>query len=32
LEHCGHCPHDEQPDAFNALLLNWLRQFSRADT
>ena len=31
LEHCGHCPHDERPDAFNAVLLGWLRQFSGAD-
>ena len=31
VEHCGHCPHDEQPEAFNALLLGWLRQFSGAD-
>jgi len=31
VEHCGHCPHDEHPADFNALLLDWLRQFSRAD-
>lgn len=24
LEHCGHCPHDEDPDQFNATLLGWL--------
>lgn len=24
VEHCGHCPHDERPEAFNALLLHWL--------
>ena len=32
LEHCGHCPHDEQAERFNSLLLGWLRQFSGADT
>lgn len=32
LEHCGHCPHDEQAEVFNTLLLGWLRQFSGADT
>lgn len=31
VEHCGHCPHDERPEAFNRLLLGWLRQFSGAD-
>ncbi|WNC22644.1 MULTISPECIES: alpha/beta fold hydrolase [unclassified Thermosynechococcus] len=25
LDHTGHCPHDEQPDRVNALLLDWLR-------
>ncbi|WP_225867256.1 alpha/beta fold hydrolase [Cyanobium sp. PCC 7001] len=24
LEHCGHCPHDEVPEHFNAALLRWL--------
>ena len=24
IEHCGHCPHDERPETFNALLLEWL--------
>ncbi|MEB3235864.1 MAG: alpha/beta fold hydrolase [Cyanobacteriota bacterium] len=24
LPGCGHCPHDEQPQAFNTLLLRWL--------
>jgi pimeloyl-ACP methyl ester carboxylesterase len=24
LPGCGHCPHDEQPDAFNGLVLHWL--------
>jgi len=24
LEHAGHCPHDEYPEQFNALLLDWL--------
>lgn len=27
LENAGHCPHDEYPDKFNSLLLNWLEQF-----
>jgi len=27
VEHCGHCPHDERPEAFNALVLGWLRPF-----
>jgi pimeloyl-ACP methyl ester carboxylesterase len=26
LRHCGHCPHDEVPEAFNAVLLTWLAQ------
>ncbi|WP_396099558.1 alpha/beta fold hydrolase [Cyanobium sp. WAJ14-Wanaka] len=26
LEHCGHCPHDEVPQAFNQALLQWLEQ------
>ncbi len=26
IEGSGHCPHDEHPDAFNALLLEWLVQ------
>ena len=26
IEGSGHCPHDEHPDAFNALLLQWLAQ------
>ncbi|MFN4280484.1 alpha/beta fold hydrolase [Thermosynechococcus sp.] len=25
LEHTGHCPHDEQPNRVNTLLLEWLR-------
>lgn len=25
LEHAGHCPHDEYPDQFNSLLLDWLK-------
>ena len=24
LENAGHCPHDEHPDLFNSLLLDWL--------
>lgn len=30
LAHCGHCPHDEAPQAFNAVLLSWLRQLPGA--
>ncbi|RMH67961.1 alpha/beta fold hydrolase [Thermosynechococcus sp. NK55a] len=26
LDHSGHCPHDEQPDRVNGLLLDWLRR------
>ncbi len=26
LDHCGHCPHDEQSEAFNAVLVTWLAQ------
>jgi pimeloyl-ACP methyl ester carboxylesterase len=26
LDRCGHCPHDEDPGAFNAAVLNWLEQ------
>jgi pimeloyl-ACP methyl ester carboxylesterase len=26
LEHAGHCPHDEQPEQVNALILDWLTQ------
>ncbi|MGV2827537.1 alpha/beta fold hydrolase [Myxosarcina sp. GI1(2024)] len=26
LENVGHCPHDECPDRFNSLLLNWLEK------
>lgn len=25
LEKAGHCPHDEYPEQFNSLLLNWLK-------
>ena len=25
LENAGHCPHDEYPEQFNALLLDWLK-------
>ena len=25
LEHAGHCPHDEYPEQFNSLLLDWLK-------
>ncbi|MGL4880905.1 MAG: alpha/beta fold hydrolase, partial [Waterburya sp.] len=24
LENAGHCPHDEHPEQFNSLLLDWL--------
>jgi pimeloyl-ACP methyl ester carboxylesterase len=31
LENAGHCPHDEYPDKFNAILLEWLDiHFKRA--
>ena len=26
LEHCGHCPHDEDAEEFNRTLLRWLRE------
>ena len=26
LEHCGHCPHDEDPAGFHEVLLGWLGQ------
>jgi pimeloyl-ACP methyl ester carboxylesterase len=26
LEHCGHCPHDEDPRRFHEALLGWLGQ------
>jgi len=32
LPHCGHCPHDEDPAAFNAALLAWLRQLPGVST
>ncbi|MEA5536474.1 alpha/beta fold hydrolase [Crocosphaera sp. XPORK-15E] len=25
LDHAGHCPHDECPDRFNSILLDWLK-------
>jgi pimeloyl-ACP methyl ester carboxylesterase len=25
LENAGHCPHDEYPEQFNCLLLDWLK-------
>ena len=28
----GHCPHDEDADAFNAALLKWLGQLPAAET
>jgi pimeloyl-ACP methyl ester carboxylesterase len=30
LEHCGHCPHDEAPEAFNRVLLGWLGRLPEA--
>lgn len=30
LEHAGHCPHDEYPEQFNALLLNWLESLDES--
>jgi pimeloyl-ACP methyl ester carboxylesterase len=30
LPHCGHCPHDDVPEAFNTALLAWLRQLPGA--
>ena len=29
LEDVGHCPHDEHPEQFNSLLLNWLESLDR---
>ncbi|MFM7550550.1 MAG: alpha/beta fold hydrolase [Cyanobacteriota bacterium] len=31
VEHCGHCPHDEHPRVFNALVCAWLGQVPGAD-
>lgn len=31
LADCGHCPHDEDPQAFHALLVDWLRQLPATD-
>ena len=32
LDHCGHCPHDEAPECFLAVLLPWLdRNLGRSD-
>jgi pimeloyl-ACP methyl ester carboxylesterase len=28
LENAGHCPHDEYPEQFNSLLLDWLKSIS----
>lgn len=28
LPNAGHCPHDEYPEQFNSLLLNWLESFN----
>jgi pimeloyl-ACP methyl ester carboxylesterase len=32
LERCGHCPHDEDADAFNSTLLQWLAQLPPGQT
>ena len=32
IPHTGHCPHDENPDTVNPLVLNWLRQFAHVGT
>ena len=32
LDDCGHCPHDENPEAFHGALLDWLRQLPEVDT
>ena len=32
LDHCGHCPHDERSEAFNAALVNWLDRVCGAAT
>lgn len=32
LDHCGHCPHDEVPEAFNAALLGWLKPLHNLGT
>ena len=29
LDNVGHCPHDECPDRFNAIVLDWLEKLSR---
>lgn len=31
LANAGHCPHDEYPQQFNALLLNWLESLSEKE-
>jgi pimeloyl-ACP methyl ester carboxylesterase len=25
IPHCGHCPHDEAPEAVNSLMLTWMK-------
>ena len=30
LENAGHCPHDEYPELFNALLLEWLKSLDES--
>ncbi|HEY9771451.1 MAG TPA: alpha/beta fold hydrolase [Coleofasciculaceae cyanobacterium] len=30
LENAGHCPHDEYPEIFNSLLLDWLQSLCRS--
>jgi len=31
IERAGHCPHDECPEQFNRILLDWLEENNRAD-
>ncbi|MFM7314751.1 MAG: alpha/beta fold hydrolase [Cyanobium sp.] len=30
LDHCGHCPHDEDPKAFHRALLGWLSELEES--
>lgn len=31
LDHGGHCPHDEMPEAFNGVLLTWLKELGEQE-
>ena len=31
LDHGGHCPHDEVPEAFNGVLLTWLKELGEQE-